>query len=220
MSNNIDANTARLAGLQIDQLTKLRVGQITLDQIERFNNLSPEDREERFGDWKRPTSISVAAKVYLKRLFEGETITIGATNGAVTLQESGVFPGGVFNENLLSGGCKSAPAINVVVDELVLNGKFSDFLGNIATELEKRRLHRGHLVNFCEKHPKKLREGGYATFAVVTKNDEPVKDDLSNVFIASVFFDDAGRLRVRVYPFSEDYVWCAEDGRRVVSPQQ
>lgn len=45
----------RLAGLCLDQLIKLRAGQMTLDQIERFNNLSPVAREERFGDWKKPT---------------------------------------------------------------------------------------------------------------------------------------------------------------------
>ncbi len=52
--NTIDAGSAKLAGLQIDTLTKYRAGKITLDQWERFNGLSFEDREERFGDWKKP----------------------------------------------------------------------------------------------------------------------------------------------------------------------
>ena len=47
----IDAGSAKLAGLQIDTLSKYRAGQLTLDQWERFNNLSPDDREARFGDW-------------------------------------------------------------------------------------------------------------------------------------------------------------------------
>ncbi len=50
---NIDANTAKLAGLQIDTLQKVRNGQITLGQWERFNNLSSDDREARFGDTKK-----------------------------------------------------------------------------------------------------------------------------------------------------------------------
>ena len=54
MSTIIDADPAqKLAGLQIDMLQKYRAGQITFDQIERFNNLSPEDREARFGDQKK-----------------------------------------------------------------------------------------------------------------------------------------------------------------------
>jgi len=54
MNTVIDAGSAKLAGLQIDTLSKYRAGQLTLDQWERFNNLSPDDREARFGDWKKP----------------------------------------------------------------------------------------------------------------------------------------------------------------------
>lgn len=54
MRTIIDADAAKLAGLQIDTLQKVRSGQITLGQWERFNNLSMDDREARFGDWKKP----------------------------------------------------------------------------------------------------------------------------------------------------------------------
>jgi hypothetical protein len=60
MSNIIDADAARLAGLQIYTLQKVRSGQITLDQWERFNNLSTDDREARFGDWKKLESTAPA----------------------------------------------------------------------------------------------------------------------------------------------------------------
>ncbi len=50
----IDASAAKLAGLQIDTLQKVRSGQITLGQWERFNNLSTDDREARFG--AKPTN--------------------------------------------------------------------------------------------------------------------------------------------------------------------
>lgn len=50
----IGVDAARLAGLQIDALTKFRAGQLSLDHMERFLNLTPEAREERFGDGKRP----------------------------------------------------------------------------------------------------------------------------------------------------------------------
>ena len=53
MNTIIDADAAKLAGLQIDTLQKVRSGQITLGQWERFNNLSTDDREARFGDWKK-----------------------------------------------------------------------------------------------------------------------------------------------------------------------
>jgi hypothetical protein len=54
MNTVIDADAAKLAGLQIDTLQKVRSGQITLDQWERFNNLTYNSREERFGDIKKP----------------------------------------------------------------------------------------------------------------------------------------------------------------------
>ena len=48
----IGADAVRLADLQVDALQKLRSGQLSLDHCERFLNLSPEAREERFGDFK------------------------------------------------------------------------------------------------------------------------------------------------------------------------
>jgi len=56
----IDADAVKLAGLQIDTLQKVRSGQVTLDQWERFNNLSTDDREARFGDWKKPEPTAPA----------------------------------------------------------------------------------------------------------------------------------------------------------------
>lgn len=53
MNTIIGADAAKLAGLQIDILQKVRSGQITLGQWERFNNLSADDREARFGGWKK-----------------------------------------------------------------------------------------------------------------------------------------------------------------------
>ncbi len=47
--NKINAETAKLAGLQIDLLEKLREGLVTLEQLEKFNLLSLEERERIFG---------------------------------------------------------------------------------------------------------------------------------------------------------------------------
>jgi len=49
----IGADAAKSAGLLIDALTKFRAGQLSLDHLERFLNLTPEAREERFGDGKK-----------------------------------------------------------------------------------------------------------------------------------------------------------------------
>lgn len=50
MNTIIDEDAVKLADLQISTLQKVRSGHITLDHWERFNNLSADDREARFGD--------------------------------------------------------------------------------------------------------------------------------------------------------------------------
>lgn len=45
MSKNIEVDAAKLAGLQIDMLQKLRDGQMTIKQMEWFNNLSNDERD-------------------------------------------------------------------------------------------------------------------------------------------------------------------------------
>jgi hypothetical protein len=62
--STIDADAARLAGLQIDALSKFRDGQLSLDHLERFLNLSPEARKERFGDGKKPKAPAGPTKKF------------------------------------------------------------------------------------------------------------------------------------------------------------
>jgi len=51
--NPIGAEAAKLAGLQIDSLQKLRDGQLTIKQWEMFNNLSLEERSGRLSGKKK-----------------------------------------------------------------------------------------------------------------------------------------------------------------------
>ena len=46
MKNVIEADAAKLAGLQIDTLQKIRNGQITLEHLEWFNKLKKEERDK------------------------------------------------------------------------------------------------------------------------------------------------------------------------------
>ncbi len=63
MKTIIDADAVKLAGLQIDTLQKVRSGQMTLDQWERFNNLTFDAREARFGDTKKPEPTAPAEPI-------------------------------------------------------------------------------------------------------------------------------------------------------------
>jgi hypothetical protein len=69
MSTIIDAGSAKLAGLQIDTLSKYRTGILSLEHWDRFVNLTPEEREIRFGDLKGSESkVSISPIVIVSRL--------------------------------------------------------------------------------------------------------------------------------------------------------
>ena len=207
--NTIDAGSAKLAGLQIDTLSKLRAGQVTLDQWERFNNLSPEDREARFGDWKREPkspSAEVQAQVYLRRLYDANTFTIPATDGKETWKGSSVFGNRVYGETLPDGN--QAGPTNAVVYEQIVNGSFAQVFGSLSED-RKRWQNQGQILVFCQQHKDKLRTDGYATFF-----------EMEGCFVACVYFGGDGHLEVSVDPFSHDDVWYAWYLHLFVTPQQ
>ncbi|MBI3305539.1 hypothetical protein HYZ82_00170 [Candidatus Nomurabacteria bacterium] len=202
--NTIEADTAtKLAGLQIDTLQKYRDRQITLDQWERFNNLSPEDREEQFGDWKRPKAEPV---VYLRRLFDRTTFHVPATHGTKKFKGSGVFGDRVYGEEAVPEE-KSSRATDAIVYEQIVNGSWAKVFGSLGAG-RGRWQNREQVLIFCDDHPDALRTDGYATFF-----------ELEGGFVASVFFGGGGRLGVRVFPFSRGCVWHAWCRRRFVAPQ-
>ncbi len=158
--------------------------------------------------------------VYLRPLF---TFKLGATDGkAITEAARAVFPGYFDPEFEKQGIVFSgiAPETELLAEELVQNGKFSDFLGNTAAEIEKRRLLGSQFLAICRDNPKKLRGEGRANFFVLTKGDEKVAEDLSNVFVANAGFGGSGQLHALLCEFRRDRVWYGVDGRRVFSPQQ
>ena len=55
METIISADAAKLAGLQIDMLQKMRSGQMTLAQVEWFNNLTKEQRDAFLSGKKLPS---------------------------------------------------------------------------------------------------------------------------------------------------------------------
>lgn len=69
MSNIIDVEAAKLAGLQIDLLQKMRQGQITLDHLKWFTGLSKERRN------------------YFSTQFESEKFALLADLGTITAPE-------------------------------------------------------------------------------------------------------------------------------------
>jgi len=152
-------------------------------------------------------------KTYFKRLF---TFTLGAVDGKDTLETACQVFQGYFDPDFEKCGIVFsgvAPEAEIATDELIQNGKFSNFLENVASELEKQRMLGSQFLALCrddlgrDDADKKLRGEGYANFIVLTKGDKPVEKDLSNVFVADVSVYDGGKLVAYLRRFQYDFVW-------------
>ena len=141
--------------------------------------------------------------VFLRRLFVGETIAIGATDGAETFVSSGLFAGGVYGMTLPVGG-KPMPATNAIVFEMAKDGTFAQIFGSLGKN--RRRWTEAQVCAFVRPHPEKLRIG--ATFF-----------EIEGGSVADVRVDGGSRLRVGVSPLGSGRVWSAKYRRRVVVPQ-
>ena len=207
-TKTLEQNTAQdFAGLQIDQLSKLRNGNITFEQVKWFNNLTFEQREALMG--KQPEKV-----LYLKLLSGAETLMLDALDGKETLATAKeTFPSGIDGDFKNWGTNKPGIATKeqaVDVHELVKDGTFAQMFGSLGTDLDKLCLTQAQIKNFCKKHPQWLRQNGYATFFLFKVEDQ--------FFVANVNVDSGG-LRVDVFRFGSDRVWNTESSHRVVVPQ-
>ncbi len=117
------------------------------------------------------------------------TFTLGATSGkddyalAKKIFKVG-FDGDFISWGIIFSGV--APEMDIVVDEIVRNGKFPNFFGDTVAELNQRRMMGSQFLKICQLHSDKLYDGGRANFFLLTRDDQPVKKDFSNVFVARI----------------------------------
>lgn len=207
-TKTLEQNTAQdFAGLQIDQLSKLRNGNITFDQVKWFNNLTFEQREALMG--KQPEMV-----LYLSLLSGAETLMLDALDGKETLATAKeVFTSGIDGDLKKWGTNKPDIATKetaVDVHQLVKNATFAQMFGSLGTDLDKLCLTQSQIKNFCKKHSNWLRKDGYATFFLFKIKNQ--------FFVADVDVDPDG-LYVYVHRFESDSVWSAESSHRIVAPQ-
>lgn len=162
-------------------------------------------------EWKKQVTIMV----YLCRLFEAETIHIGATDGTETLAKAGdVFTGYVdpdFRNWGLDVPDEETAEMPVTIHELVQDGAFADIYKSVGELLDDLCLTQAQIKKFCVDHRSKLRDGGYATFFLFKVDGK--------FFVANVHVYGVGRLTVYVFKFSYVCVWRAEFRHRFVFPQ-
>lgn len=194
------------AGLQVDQLQKLRNGNMTIEQLRWFNNLTFVQREQLLGTLPEKAHI-------LKLLSEGETLMLDACDGTKILaQAKDVFLSGIDSDFVNWGTDKPgiATAITPVqVHEMVQNATFAQMFGSLGTDLDTLCLTQHQIKNFCKKYPYWLCQDG-TTFLLFK-----VKD----LFFVALVYVCSGGLHVYVLRFEGARVWDAEVAPRVVVPQ-
>lgn len=150
----------KIAGLQTDQLQKLRNGNMTFDQIKWFTNLSFEEREELFG--KRPNKTPI-----LKIISENETLMLDAVNGNETIRKATqVFRMGI-DSNFYWWGAKKpshlTEACAVQVYKTNKDATLQQMFSSSGDDLDKLCLTQHQIINFCAKHKNWLLEKKDAT---------------------------------------------------------
>ncbi|MFA6553988.1 MAG: hypothetical protein WCS89_00575 [Candidatus Paceibacterota bacterium] len=170
--------------------------------------------KERFAEIAEDTVVTIQS--CLKRIFEGKKIVIAKTSGKENLANAkDVFTGWV-DPNFVNYGCdvEDKPTVETPVEvfEMVEDGDFARIFGGFNVNLDQLCLSQHQIKEFVKNHRDKLRTDGYATFFLFKVGKK--------FFVANVYFDDAGRLKVRVHRFSHDYGWDAANRHRVVVPQQ
>lgn len=202
----------KMLGLLLDIVNRLG----SADGENFFNDLAKFVREWR----KKVVETTKGAKTYLRRLF---TFKLGPADGKSTIARARkVFRGYLAPEFESSGIVFSgvAPETEIAADELVCDGRFTQFLGNTAEELEKLRLLGSQFLDLFDNYPGRLRGDGYANFVVLTRDDKPVAEDLNNVFVADVGVGGDGELGAYLGHVSDDDVWYSDGRHRIFSPQQ
>ena len=161
-------------------------------------------------------SFTTEENKYLRRLF---SFTVGETDGMdsyATARKvfSGYFDPEFEKEGIIFSGIVPEET-KVVAYQLIKDGKFPDFLGTTAKELEMRRLTGSQFLEVFREHPGAWK--GYTSFVVLTSGDEPVNSSLSNIFIARVMVYEIGLLDACLCKFNSGGVWDGQGELRIFS---
>ena len=120
-------DSARLAGLQIDLLQKMRNGNISMDHLDYFLKLNFSQREELLG--RKPEK-----EVYLKLLSGTETLFLDECDGQSIIADSKNVFYSIDNDFKSYGANEKGVATSktpVEVHELIKDGKLTQIFGSL-----------------------------------------------------------------------------------------
>ncbi len=163
-------------------------------------------------------AMLATSKVYLRQLFIDD---LDATDGTETLWGASEVFTGFRDPDLLKWNLdlpgKATLAISTAVSEVIEDGTFGEIYGSLSDDLNKLRLSQAQIKHFARLHYYKFDPDRWATFLLFTRQDEPVNEDQSNLFVASVCIRDL-KLLVVVRKFSREHILEATGRPRIVTP--
>ena len=150
----------------------------------------------------------------LRLISGGETIVLDKTDGMDTIPASRGVVFSFVDSDFVRWGVDemSEPTgkTPVAVYEQVWDATFAQMFGS-AGNPETLCLTQSQIVGFVRKHCKWLHPDGLATFFLFKSNGK--------FFVADVSFSGCERIDVSVDEFTNDYIWHAGRGRRLVLKQ-
>ncbi|HSX24688.1 MAG TPA: hypothetical protein VLG69_01855 [Candidatus Andersenbacteria bacterium] len=191
-------------------------GEITLDQLRWYSNLTREQRdalmedeeEDEDDDEQDQAPIDILRPIL-------SSLTLAATDGTETIPNAASVFTGYIDPDFRNWGADEASGPTaetpVVVHEMVKDTTFAQMFGSLGVPTEQLCMTQSQIIRFCQDHRQHLRTGGYATFFLFKSRGK--------FFVAVVYFRGDGRLEVGVCQFEYDLVWYADRRRRVVVPQ-
>lgn len=216
----IGAEATRLAGLQINQLQKYCAGQLTLDELEWWLNLTCEKRSRLMdGEAKPPTHASPRnPRSILAPLYEGEEIVIGETDGKETFAKAQYVFDGYLDQNFERWGTdkpsEKTKAQRVASYKMREDANFTEIFGSFGRDLNALCLTQSQIIQFCVNHRTRLRQDGWSTFFLFKVEQEKGPE----YFVAGIRVYEP-LLWALVFRFAYSIVWHADDRRRLVFPQ-
>lgn len=182
-------------GLLLDILNKLQ----GRDHVNFYDNLKQFVR-----DWKAPVHFARdGAVIYLDTVF---TTSVNETTGSFDYTTAEAAFRKYFSPKFAEYGIifsGIAEYSSMTVRKLIQDGTFLDFIGNTAAVLEERRVLGAQFLDFCMQEQKWNIGGAKSTGVfVLTRGDEPVSDDLSNVYVAMVNGSKTNS-RADIFPISD-----------------
>jgi hypothetical protein len=212
MANTVTNPGVRLAGLIADLGHKLKVGNISEEELSLF--LKRKNPFEQEATVVAPSEHVPKENKFLRLLPGAEALAIPACDGTRTIAQAGnVFS--YIEPDFTKWGLDvvgaATPAISMQMYEQVKSATLRQMLTSLSSDLDRLCLSQHQIGMFCEEHPEWLRQNDCPTLFLFK---------VGKKFFFALVRVGSGGLKVRVLRCERNsFVWRAEYLYRLAAPQ-